>query len=259
MNVSSPNSGYPMPEGFTTNSVARVEDYNPIPFNVSDSPNPIPIIAPTVERLHFAPMVPGNENNSVSMDEGNDTVETRKHYCVRTIRQQTDCLNTSVLDCSVTFIVDRSICITGVQVPTQVFGETNIQHHGGMINDRYSELLYAHLLDAHGSRLTYTHCTQRVRFDSLMEISFDRPVYIRRHRYFILDFLTRFFLKLIFNFRMYKIGVVFNKVGWYPMCTCVPSVTCDNVTFNYNVGSTSESIRDGLIRAIVFTYTGDSL
>lgn len=182
MNVSSPNSGYPMPEGFTTNSVARVEDYNPIPFNVSDSPNPIPIIAPTVERLHFAPMVPGNENNSVSMDEGNDTVETRKHYCVRTIRQQTDCLNTSVLDCSVTFIVDRSICITGVQVPTQVFGETNIQHHGGMINDRYSELLYAHLLDAHGSRLTYTHCTQRVRFDSLMEISFDRPVYIRRHR-----------------------------------------------------------------------------
>lgn len=180
MNVSSPNSGYPMPEGFTTNSVARVEEYNPIPFNVSDSPpNPIPIVP--AERMHFP--VPGNENNCVSMDEGNDTVETRKHYCVRTIRQQTDCLNTSVLDCSVTFIVDRSICITGVQVPTQVFGETNIQHHGGMINDRYSELLYAHLLDAHGSRLTYTHCTQRVRFDSLMEISFDRPVYIRRHRY----------------------------------------------------------------------------
>lgn len=195
MNVSSANSGYPMPEGFTTNSVARVEEYNPIPFNVSDSPNPIPI-AP-VERMHFPPMDAGNDNNSVSMDEGNDTVETRKHYCVRTIRQQTDCLNTSVLDCSVTFIVDRSICITGVQVPTQVFGETNIQHHGGMINDRYSELLYAHLLDAHGSRLTYTHCTQRVRFDSLMEISFDRPVYIRRHRYLI-AFL--FYLKFIFNF-----------------------------------------------------------
>lgn len=55
---------------------------------------------------------------------------------------------------------------------------------------------------------------------------------------------------------MYKIGVVFNKVGWYPMCTCVPSVTCDNVQFTFGVG---ESVRDGLIRAIVFTYSGDTL
>lgn len=39
-----------------------------------------------------------------------------KIYCQRAIIQQTDCLNTSVLDCSVTFMVDRNICLLGVQV-----------------------------------------------------------------------------------------------------------------------------------------------
>lgn len=48
--------------------------------------------------------------------------EGLKYYCLRSIVQQTDCLNTSVLDCSVAFNVDRNICIIGVQVPTQVRG-----------------------------------------------------------------------------------------------------------------------------------------
>lgn len=39
-----------------------------------------------------------------------------KIYCQRAIIQQTDCLNTSVLDCSVTFMVDKNICLFGVQV-----------------------------------------------------------------------------------------------------------------------------------------------
>lgn len=39
-----------------------------------------------------------------------------KIYCQRPIIQHTDCLNTSVLDCSVTFMVDKNICLLGVQV-----------------------------------------------------------------------------------------------------------------------------------------------
>lgn len=46
--------------------------------------------------------------------------EGPKYYCLRTVVQQTDCLNTNVLDCSVTFSVDKNICVVGVQVPTQI-------------------------------------------------------------------------------------------------------------------------------------------
>lgn len=119
-------------------------------------------------------------------------------------------------------------------MPTQVLGEQVM--HAGNIPDRYSELLYAHLLDSQGSRLTYTHSSSRVRFDSLLEISFDRPIYIIRNK-------------------IYKIGVAFNKMGWYPMCSCVPILTYENVCFTFNVGPPNESIRDGLIRAIVFQQT----
>lgn len=43
-------------------------------------------------------------------------VEVSKIYCQRALVQHTDCLNTSVLDCSVTFMVDKNICLLGVQV-----------------------------------------------------------------------------------------------------------------------------------------------
>lgn len=39
-----------------------------------------------------------------------------KMYCQRALVQHTDCLNTNSLDCSVTFMVDKNICLLGVQV-----------------------------------------------------------------------------------------------------------------------------------------------
>lgn len=256
MNISTPNSCYPMPDGFTTNKNPRNA--------FSDSTPPSPVAGPSGHRpsaggqlIHVvpppqpaplptqsvpAPIPPVHPENPESpfypdyLDEmrNNDSNYDRKYYCRRIMRQQTECLNTSVLDCSLTFIVDRSVCITGIEVPTQVQGSTIVG------NDRYSELLYAHLLDAHGSRLTYTHCNQRVAYNSMLEISFDRPVFIQRHK-------------------MYKIGVVFNKVGWYPVSQSVAKVNCDNVCFTFCVGSQSESVRDGLIRTIVFTYSRDGI
>lgn len=39
-----------------------------------------------------------------------------KYYCQRSIIHETDCLNTNDLECSVTFTVDKNICVIGVQV-----------------------------------------------------------------------------------------------------------------------------------------------
>ena len=110
--------------------------------------------------------------------------------------QEPHCLNTSILDCSVTFTVDKDICIHGIEVPSQVTeapenielpmlqnlavhannqmnapqaannnaavvaAAAGVQNHPG--STEYNELLYAHLLDADGNRLTYTHFTAKV-------------------------------------------------------------------------------------------------
>ncbi|KAJ9589367.1 hypothetical protein L9F63_017419, partial [Diploptera punctata] len=163
-----------------------------------------------------------------------------KFYCMRNIVPQPHCLNTSILDCSVNFTVDRNIYVQGVQIPTQVLGEgSEVGSGAGLPNPQlggsYTELLYAHLLDSDGSRLTYTHFTSRVSYGSLVEITFNRSVEIHRNK-------------------VYRVGVVLNKVGWYPMGSCTQRIRCENAFFTFCVGQPSDSARDGLIRSIVFTY-----
>lgn len=58
----------------------------------------------------------------------------------------------------------------------------SIDPFASMVPSSYTELLYAHLLDSDGSRLTYTHFTSRVTIGSLVEITFNRPVYIQRNK-----------------------------------------------------------------------------
>lgn len=166
--------------------------------------------------------------------------EGHKYYCLRSIIYHPHILNTSILDCCVSFTVNRDICILGVQVPTQVLGAdaesptyTIIRSRGQ--TESYTELIYAHLLDSDGSRLTYTHLTSRVNYGSLVEIVFNRSIYIQRNK-------------------VYRVGVVLNKGGWYPMGTCTQRMPCDSVFFTFCVGQPSDSIREGLIRSIVFTY-----
>lgn len=48
-----------------------------------------------------------------------------KYYCLRSMGQQAEYLNPGVMDCSVTFSVDKNICVIGVQVPTQVACEVD--------------------------------------------------------------------------------------------------------------------------------------
>ena len=58
----------------------------------------------------------------------------------------------------------------------------------------YNELLYAHLLDGDGQRLTYTHFTAKVNWNSMIEITFNRSVRINANK-------------------VYRIGMVLNKVN----------------------------------------------
>ncbi|XP_026738545.1 uncharacterized protein LOC113501548 isoform X3 [Trichoplusia ni] len=257
MNILSSSSDVPMPSGFSTCRVPRKQLIGDGPSSnmatlTVDTPSPV-----MMEQVFGAPSQPsclphyprpsrhdvcpavGVRHSSLVPPAGRAAGEAElaraadytKIYCQRPIIQHTDCLNTSVLDCSVTFMVDKNICLLGVQVPTQAPSEESGQGAGGS----YCELLYAHLLDADGARLTYTHYTSRVPFRHLLDIMFNRPVYIQRNK-------------------VYKVGIVFNKVGWYPMGTCAQQVAAESVFFNFCIGQSSDSVRDGLIRSIIFTY-----
>ncbi|KAJ2944476.1 hypothetical protein O0L34_g3822 [Tuta absoluta] len=277
MNILSSSSDVPMPQGFSTCRVPRkhligghssnmptftVDTPSPVTvdqvFGMLERPgNPQPCMlqhpAPNRSRqdgaristIHNPPSISSisvhpSVNPSLNplahplVPEHMERGELNKIYCQRAIIQQTDCLNTSVLDCSVTFMVDKNICLLGVQVPTQAPSEESAIASGAG-GSSYSELLYAHLLDADGARLTYTHYTSRVPYRHLLDIMFNRPVYIQRNK-------------------VYKVGIVFNKVGWYPLGTCAHQVAAESVFFNFCIGQSADSVRDGLIRSIIFTY-----
>ncbi|XP_029167527.1 BTB/POZ domain-containing protein 1-like [Nylanderia fulva] len=264
MNILCTGNKTPMPEGFCTNSCTRVRlvttqtIISPIfsslkkPFLPTYGPLNIPMrngfilndgessssamreTSPVLGERHEQGMNKDSGNLSNFTSTGVVVREGPKYYCLRTIVQQTDCLNTNVLDCSVTFSVDKNICVVGVQVPTQIASASSFTHaiHG---DTSYTEILYAHLLDCDGTRLTYTHFTTKANFGTLVEITFNRPVYIQKHK-------------------VYRVGVVFNKAGWYPVGVCAQNMSCDSVFFSFGVGNSAHAIRDGLVRSIVFTY-----
>eukprot|EP00096_Caligus_rogercresseyi_P009193 TRINITY_DN307_c2_g1_i1.p1 TRINITY_DN307_c2_g1~~TRINITY_DN307_c2_g1_i1.p1 ORF type:complete len:195 (-),score=66.14 TRINITY_DN307_c2_g1_i1:1191-1754(-) len=156
--------------------------------------------------------------------------------CSRAMMPEPHVLNSSILDCCVSFTVDRSICIRGLEVPSQVHREgseeTTSQGEGDEEDNNsttYNELLYAHILDSEGSRLSYTHLTTKVSYHSATRIHFNKPLVIEPHK-------------------PYRIGIVLNKVGWYPSGVCTRRVLAEGCFFTFG-----ESIRDGLIRAIYFS------
>ncbi|GLG95093.1 BTB/POZ domain-containing protein 6-A [Gryllus bimaculatus] len=156
MNISSSTPDkLPMPEGFSTCTLLRKKPAPEIPTENSV----IPV-------------------QSGIFPSGEVVQEGHKYYCLRNIISQPHIFNTSILDCSVSFTVSRNICILGVQVPTQVLGENGETPSCNLIRpgqtESYSELIYSHLLDSDGSRLTYTHLTSRVNYGSLVEIVFNR-------------------------------------------------------------------------------------
>lgn len=273
MNILCSGNRAPMPEGFCTNSHSRTKPFKTqftnidylCKFRQSTTPHPISV---TLSRIWHSTSVncpttstnDGESNNAsrssppiviengARKESGNLPAsssppivfegglrERPKYYCLRPIVDQSQCLNTHVLDCIVTFSVDKNIRILGVQVPSQIAGVTNSMNHSLEYGMSYTEVLYAHLLDSDGTRLTYTHFSTKAHIGTLVEITFDRPVYIQKHK-------------------IYRVGVVFNKSGWYPMGVCANNMVCDSVSFSFGIGDSVDSIRDALIRSIVFSH-----
>lgn len=245
MNISTPNSVYPMPDGFTLNKNSRV-------YNVySDSRSPSPAILPgpsQIQALNVPPPAPApnGEQHCQAMPQIPMPVDSpnffqifrervsqeHRFYCVRTMHQIREMYNRSVLESSFTFSVDRNVSILGLTIFTQVRTPPNASDNRNP--DRYSEIMYAHLLDSHGSRLTFTHSNQRVPYDSDSEILFDRPIFIQSNK-------------------VYKVGVVFNKVGLYQEHAVHSSIRNSNITFTFNTGNPTDTTREGLIRGIVYS------
>ena len=103
----------------------------------------------------------------------------------------------------------------------------------------YNELLYCHLLDRDGTRLTYTHFPGRTPRKSTIDIFFNRPVYVQRNR-------------------EYRICAVFNRGGYYPLGTGSSCVMARYVNFRFgpNLNHSfplNEGIREGFIRGIIFS------
>lgn len=213
MNICSSSAATPMPDGFSTSTVTRRKK-QPDPFFASTTR----MDTSRTSMIKFSSLAAEGNNDS-----------PKRMICNRTLLRTTECMNTSVLDCAVTFTCDKNVCVYGIQVPAQIPMDEERQQQ--MV---YPELLYAHLLDAEGSRLTYTHFTSRVPYHSLIEISFNRPVYIQRNK-------------------VYKVGVVLNKIGCYPIGTYPSQSTCNGVTFTFSQGQGGDSVRDGLIRSIIFS------
>lgn len=249
MNISTPNSVYPMPDGFTLNKNSRV-------YNIyNDSRSPSPAILPGPSQIQSLAVnvpppapAPNTDQHCQAMPQIPMPTESpgffhnfrerhmndeRRYYCIRTIQQVREIYNRSVLESSFTFSVDRNVSILGLTIFTQIRLPANAADNNRNL-DRYSEILYAHLLDSHGSRLTYTHSNQRVPYDSDSEILFDRPVFIQSNK-------------------VYKIGVVYNKIGYYQEHAVHTTFRTTNITFTFNTGNPTDTTREGLIRGIVYS------
>ena len=180
------------------------------------------------------------ENNKSRQKVMTPSPSTESNYLVRLKgRQWCECagemadilLNEQLVDCSLSFSVSSNVSIHGMHVPTQILPETAQEDLTLPLN--YSELIYAFLQDSDSCRLTYTHFTARVPWNSAVEVIFNRPVIIAPNK-------------------TYKIVVVLNKVGRYPLFHIPPHVNLNSITFNFGRERARDSL--GLIRSIIFDY-----
>jgi len=207
------------------------------------------IAEPRGDPANVQPTLPGGSKGTTGGLPG-----LERFWCKRSMMVEPHCLNTSILDCSLTFTVDREAWVHGIEVPSQVTDVPqvtleNMQPPLELVpllsakkhtTSGYSELLYAHLLDGEGQRLTYTHFTAKVNWNSMIEVNFNRSVKIEADR-------------------VYRIGMVLNKVGWYPMGVCTRRVNSEGSFFTFCVGQPNDNLRDGLVRSIIFSRVQEAV
>ena len=161
--------------------------------------------------------------------------------CIRHHEVQVPILNRGILDCAVTMTVDRNVCIYGVIVASQEFPRVdNSRPSSTPRSDLYSELLYCHLLDKDGTRLTYAHFSGDVRYgQSTMVVEFNKPVYVQKGR-------------------QYRICLVYNRSGYYNQATASSLAISQGVQFQFGISVAepmfNEGIRDGFVRGLEFSF-----
>ncbi|XP_026674928.1 BTB/POZ domain-containing protein 6-B-like isoform X2 [Ceratina calcarata] len=245
------NSKTPMPKEFSTNTQRRAKLLTPSAKFRQCGPH-CPSLLPlnyeqSTVNINECSGTSGNVSNENDIEMQNEVINDIMtyimgkylcqgpiYYCLRSIHLVSECLNTDELDSSLTFSVDRNIYVLGIQIPTQIAKTFNNMDHATETGITYAENLYAQLLDSDNTRLTCIHFTMKLNILSLAEVMFDRPIFIQKNK-------------------VYRIAVVFNKVGWYPIGHCSKIMYYDSVCFRFNVG-VEDDIRDGLIRSIIFTH-----
>ncbi|KAK7026706.1 hypothetical protein SK128_019313 [Halocaridina rubra] len=200
-------------------------------MNIS-SPGVTPIPSPfsqSLKRRLKAPTPPPPHAAGASVSSGNFRCGCAENTLADIL------INEQLVDCSLSFSVDSDVCIYGIEMPTQCTPQGMDHQQSSSFSQpsfsqpSYSELIYAFLQDSVGCRITYTHFTARVPYSSSMEVMFNRPVYIVPNK-------------------TYKVGVVLNKVGKYPMYVSKPYATVEDITFTFD----QERSRDGVITAVIF-------
>lgn len=95
----------------------------PISISGENSGSAVLVDEPNPSRRNL----PDNENrdSSESAVINNESLPCPKFYCVRTVEQQTEVYNDNILDCTLTFIANKNICIFGLQVPSQILNMVN--------------------------------------------------------------------------------------------------------------------------------------
>lgn len=118
-----------------------------------------------------------------------------------------------------------------------MFNRDEQNHNSPSIgNNSYTESINVFLRDQTGKQITSAHFNMVVEFKEVIEIQFNDTAFLCKNT-------------------IYKLAVVLNKRGWYPMGTYSKHTnSCAGVEFTFCVGDPCESFRDCIIRAITFTH-----
>lgn len=98
-------------------------------------------------------------------------------------------------------------------------------------------MVYCHLMDCESVRLTHAHFKGVAEERSTTEVLFNRPVYVLRHR-------------------EYRLCVVLNRHGVYPLGAASSGVAAHGVRFRFGPlfgDGPGEGVRDGFIRGLIFS------
>ena len=84
----------------------------------------------------------------------------------------------------------------------------------------------------------------------MIEITFNRSVKINANKVYRIGMVLN---KVSNNLMSQEFHYFILQVGWYPMGVCTRRVNCEGSFFTFCVGQPNDTLRDGLIRSIIFS------